>query len=605
MSKVRSKNVENEKLFAIWVNATNDINPCQKLEFLDSNKEIVQLDAFELFFKNPEKAKFIYASIFDDISKLLNDTDSTKFSIFSHTTNIADIRAGNTIDFIINIELKQGDDVISYNLWKLSTNEEIVEKLEKKWHSDIKIDLKTYWLEWIKNGMDDLWYVNLFNSWIWGGTHNIASSVVAFSESIKSKWFKVIAPNLEDETNKYISRTSLFLQTEDGNKYCIRTDASESQLKIVNEIIDTNKLFISDILVTDKKSLNSKSARKHSVPTIFSENVLHDVLTVVFNCEDREMWEVIDAVLCEIEINLKKNKLWYEVKTYLENYLVNLKFLKNKLYNYNRLMLLKTKWLKYKYDYIDDIKQLSLPRELLKEESKLPWLNAEIKDLSQKRLNVLKEILVSLVQVTKRTENEKHDVDVEKWLWRVVLITDWSDGSVWSLEAYNHEVFFTNSIWNIWEYEKRLFEVLNKISEWQIDINVTDTTGCWDSSTAAALMVRESNWIEIRREKYKEILKSMWVPKSSYDRAISIIEAYFLSHFQEVISGVVYHCKKSNLWDIPHSDRVTRMILWYVYKNTQEFIKNWLGKFIYSYDSSNITDGRFYNWFNVYRITEI
>ncbi|MDP2090121.1 MAG: hypothetical protein Q8K30_00860 [Candidatus Gracilibacteria bacterium] len=569
------KNVD-DKFFAIGVNATNDINPCQKLEFLDSNKEIVQLDAFELFFKNPEKAKFIYASIFDDISKLLNDTDSTKFSIFSHTTNIADIRAGNTIDFIINIELKQGDDEISYNLGKLSTKDEIEEKLEKKGHNDIKIDFKTYGLEGIMNGMDDLGYVNLFNSGIGGGTHNIASSVVAFSESIKSKWFKVVAPNLLDETNKYISRTSLFLQTEDGNKYCIRTDASESQLKIVSEIIESNKIFIGDILVTDKKSLHSKTARKHSVPTIFSENVLHDVLTVVFNCEDREMGEVILAVIKEVKDFLRDNNVSYRIKTYVENGLKSLEKLRDMLNESN-------------------LNQYSLENSQFEKGFK--------KQIT--KLDILKEIIITLTELTKITEKKFNKPHSDFDIGRVVIITDGADGSVGSIESYNHSILFTNSIWNTnGEYEKRLFSILNKLSKGQIDLNVSDTTGCGDSSTAAAIMIRESNGMKIRKERFIEVFKELGLTDEHYNRSLAITETYFLSHFQEVISGVVYHCKKSNLGDIPHSDKIDKLILSYVFNNTLKFIREALNIFIYSHNKSDIIDRNIYNGFNIYSIKE-
>jgi len=146
---------------------------------------------------------------------------------------------------------------------------------------------------------------------------------------------------------------------------------------------------------------------------------------------------------------------------------------------------------------------------------------------------------------------------------------------------------------------------LKSLSLWQIDINITDQTGCWDSSTAAALMIREDNWINIRREKYIEILAKMWVPESSYDRAFAIVEAYFLSHLQEVISWVVYHCKKSNLWDIPNSEFISNMILSYVFHDTLEFVEKWMKNFIYSIDNSMVIDWRVYNWFNVYKISEL
>jgi hypothetical protein len=117
-------------------------------------------------------------------------------------------------------------------------------------------------------------------------------------------------------------------------------------------------------------------------------------------------------------------------------------------------------------------------------------------------------------------------------------------------------------------------------------------------------MIREENWINIRKEKYNELLTNMWVPEEFFDRAIAIIEAYFLSHLQEVISWVVYHCKKSNLWDIPNNKLISSMILSYVFKNTLKFTEQWMKKIIYS-NNNSIYTWKIYNGFNVYKISEL
>ncbi len=601
-------NLENtnrsEKYFAIWVNATIDINPSQKLEITTEKGVIISLDSFDVFFKNPENARDIYAQIFQDIKDELVKKESTKLSVYSQSTNVNDIQKLKTTDFKIKIVIKEWTKDLIYNLWVLCTKQEVNDRLEKLWLWEKWINLDNYWLDWIINSNDNEWYTKLFNYWIWWWTHNIASSVMSFSKVINSKWFKIIAPNSKDKVNKYTSRTSLFLQRKDWEKYCIRTDALDSQLNIVKDVIEINKNFISDILVTDKKTLNLKWIWLHSVPTYFSENVLHNVSTVVFNCEDREMWEVIIAVMLEAKNFLDANNLDYQTKTYLTNLLSGLEFLKKRLDTYNSIMILKKEWIVLKKIYIDSIIKLWwFPKELKKETSKLPWLEDEINDFRIKRLDVLKEILISLIEITKITEKKIEKSNETTTLWRVVIITDWPDGSVWSIETDNHEIRFTNTVWNIGDYEKKFFRILNKLSSWQIDININDTTWCWDSSTAAAIMIRENEWKRIRRDKYIEIFNELWVPEDFFDRASAISESYFLSHFQEVISGIVYHCKKSNLWDIPNSDKINKHILWYVFKNTQIFIREWMNKFIYTHNNSSIIDRNVYDWFNVFWIS--
>ena len=600
--------IDYDKYFAIWINATNDVNPCQKIEFLDEDWKIWWIDSFETFFKEAKRAKSKYSNIFNYLRSISENEDSTKFTIFSHTTNVDDIRSWNTKDFIITIVINEWEDGIKYNLWNLLQKEEVIDRLNKQWINHKNIDLYNFWLDWILNWSDDEWYTYLFNSWIWGGSHNIYEDVSIFSEVIRSKWFKIIAPNFLDESNKYTSRTSLFLQKEDWTKYCIRTNAIKSQMDIVKEMIELNQNFISDILVTDKNTLNLQWVWLHSVPSYFSENVLHNVSTVVFNCEDREMWEVIEAVISEAKSFLEDNTLNFKIETKLSNLVNTLMFLKRKLENYNKLMFDKKKTTSDIKNLIIEYKKGWIEKEAEKQNAHIIITNDEIVDLLIKRINVLKEILITLIEETKISEiikeNSKKEEKNNDLLWRVVLITDWWDWSVWSIETNSHEIFFTNSIWNIWEYEKTFFRQLKKKSKWQIDLEINDTTWCGDSSTAAAIMIREENWISIRKEKYKEILTDMWVPWEFFDRAIAIVEAYFLSHLQEVISWVVYHCKKSNLWDIPNSKLISSMILSYVFNNTLKFTKKWMKKIIYSNDNS-IDTWKIYNWFNVYKINEL
>ena len=605
MLKAENKSDLNKRL-VIWVNATNDINPSQECELKWDDWEIYLANSFELFFKKPENAKTVYTEIFEDVKRITKERESTKISIFSHKSNANKIRKWKSDEFKIYITINKWDDEIEYNLWTINNEEELQENLDKLWLSGKWIDTSSLWLKWIADSKKGNWYIRLFNYWVGWGTHNIASSIISFSELIHSKWFKIISPDMVDDTREYTSRTSLFMVDKDWEKFCIRTNANKEQLDIIYKEVIDNKEKISDILVTTNKGLSIDWVRKHSVPTNFNENVLHDVLTVVFNCEDREMWEVLNAVINEAEIFLEVNNLDFDIKEYLSNLLTSLKFLKMKLLNYNIIIFNKNSEKKNIKNWIlEYTKMWTVPKELDNQKNNLWILNVQIIDLWNKRLNVLKEILFSLVEITKITEANIEQEPDENWLWRVVIITDWKDGSVWSIESNNHEVFFTNTIWNIWEYEKKFFKTLNNLSKWQIDLDVRDTTWCWDSSTAAALMIREADWINLRKQKYIEIFEEMWVSEKSYDKSIAIIEAYFLSHFQEVISWVVYHCKKSNLWDIHNSEKINSLILWYVFKNTLIFAREWVSKFRNAYDSSIVTDWRIYEWFNVNKINEL
>lgn len=60
-------------------------------------------------------------------------------------------------------------------------------------------------------------------------------------------------------------------------------------------------------------------------------------------------------------------------------------------------------------------------------------------------------------------------------------------------------------------------------------------------------MVREEDGREERKRDYLMILKELGIEEDISEKAVGILEAYFLSTLQKVISGVVYHCRKSNL----------------------------------------------------------
>jgi len=53
---------------------------------------LILLNPFELFFDDPTKSKLKYENIFSVVKTILNDEESTKLTVYSHHTNIDDIR---------------------------------------------------------------------------------------------------------------------------------------------------------------------------------------------------------------------------------------------------------------------------------------------------------------------------------------------------------------------------------------------------------------------------------------------------------------------------------------------------------------------------------
>jgi hypothetical protein len=485
-------------------------------------------------------------------------------------------------------------------LWK----DKLLEKLSRLW---IEIDdeiSQRYWLEWIMNSNDTEWYRNLFNVSLWWWTHNISSTINAFQNAINVDSSRAVSPKDHDPNFDYAIRTSLF-SFIDGEKICIRTDAKKEKTQSVEKAITWIRSDIDHLLVTWSEDIDSDGLFKHLIPTNFEKNVFESVYTVVFNCEDKEAWKVIKAVINDAKNLLEKNHLTFPKKIELQELYKDLLELKNELDHTNSRIVLLKEELKEKKNSISrmnsmGVNGIELETKILKLSSIENWLL----NLSDIRINKLKEILVKMIKITKLKETQNNNIiNIDRFsdwdIWRVSLVTNWWEWSVWFLEAYNHSIFFTNGILEIDKNEEKLFQILNKLSKWNIDLNITDQTWCWDSSTAAALMIREKQWKQIRQGIYTEIFREMKLPSDDIVEGLSIAESYFLSTLQKVVSWIVFHCKKSNLWDIPNSEKIAKFILKYVNNQTREFILDWLPIFLY-WDTTSSRKGRNYKWFNIY-----
>lgn len=602
------KNQNNWKL-VIWELPALDINPFQNFEVLNNNWELISFDSFEIFFKNPSDAKIKYLSIFSHIREVLNQQNATKLNIHSHSTNVLEIKKWEKKNFTISIFVWWSTEShqIRFNLWELLEQDEISERLEKKWIDSSSIDLEKIWLQWILNCNPKDVYKKLFYSSIWWWTHNISSTVYSFLNTIKSNWLKVLSPNSINKENDYYTKISLFWFLE-WEKICVRTESNPELVIEVEKQINDIKSEASDILVAWDSKVDLTWIGLHYVPTKFTQNVVRNVLTVAFNCEDREMWQVILSVINEIKDYLEKNSLDISDKSFLINSLTALEK------SYKEIQKLGSQ-IMYSEEKIDLFNKLILD---FKENENL---NIQIKEdllvlnniktkteiLYNQRLDFLREIIITLVESSIDIEriNKESLANSNSDIWRIVLITDWENWVVWSIWAYWHTVLFTNTIWEIsGEKEQELFAKLNKLSKWQIDINISDTTWCWDNSTASALMLRDQLWIDMRLKKYEELFRKIWINENHHKKALAITDAYFLANLQEVISWIVYHCKLANLWDVYNSDKITKHILLYCFINTIDFIEKWLTKFLFSHNKKAIIDTNIYNWFNAFSIKE-
>jgi hypothetical protein len=104
------------EILAIPINATNDVNPFQKLELIDSMGNIHLVDSFDLFFQNPKSARSNYVEMFRSIRSRLDEENAAKLSIISHTTNVATIRNGDTKEIRIRITLVEKSKGIEFTI---------------------------------------------------------------------------------------------------------------------------------------------------------------------------------------------------------------------------------------------------------------------------------------------------------------------------------------------------------------------------------------------------------------------------------------------------------------------------------------------------------
>jgi len=135
------KNVE--KKIAIAVNATRDVSGSVPIELVTESWEIVLIDPFELFFKDPIKSRSRYESVFNEISELLNENEeSTKLSVFSHSTNSGEIRNWITDEFKISFVISEWVETHTITIGKLIWQDEIIKRL---WKNKIQ-NIENYWL---------------------------------------------------------------------------------------------------------------------------------------------------------------------------------------------------------------------------------------------------------------------------------------------------------------------------------------------------------------------------------------------------------------------------------------------------------------------------
>lgn len=88
-------------------------------------------------------------------------------------------------------------------------------------------------------------------------------------------------------------------------------------------------------------------------------------------------------------------------------------------------------------------------------------------------------------------------------------------------------------------------------------------------------MMREKEGLQERKDRYDKILNTLGIHEvHSRKKAMAILESYFLSHLQKTISGVVYHCKVSNLGDLPNKRSIATLILGFVMDDTLEFTES-------------------------------
>ncbi len=593
-----------EKKIAIVINATRDVSGSVPIELISESGEIVLMDPFELFFNDPIKSLSRYESVFKEIIELLwENEESTKLSIFSHSTNANKIRSWETDEFKISFIINEWWKEHTITIGKLISQDEINNRLI--WRK-VK-NIEKYWLEWIINSTSWDWYDQLFQVWIWWWMHNVASTMSALLSSIKSDSIKLFTPNNSSKNDEdYTLRTSLLCHIE-WLKICIRTEPEKEKIDKIKAEVDKNKDLVSWIITTRPEQEDPTDYNIHSIPSHFDNNFVKWVSTLVFNWEDREVWRVIENVIENIKTFLiEENNL--EVKTKLNNLLSDLKNREERLKDINETFSIEWEWFK---DVKKTLKKHKWTlhkranRSLQNLQSFLKKEDITLLDMIIARRFILKDILKYIVMINSIIDKIENDI-----VWdtgKILMITDWELWSVWVINNSWYQIFFENLILKMWEIEKRLFEYLKNITSWVIDEEIQDTTWCGDSSITACMMMREKEIYKIRKESYVYSFKKLWILEKDYDKAISICEAFFMSTLQKIISWTVYHCRRSNLWDIPQSKKVSAMLLKYTFWKTIKYIgdwEKWIFKHLYSEDDGSSSKEKKYKWFNTYKINK-
>jgi len=601
---VKNSSIE-EKKIAIVINATRDVSGSVPIELITESGEISLKDPFELFFKSSKKARLRYDDVFIEIKDWLwVDEEATKLSVFSHWTNADEIREWKTNIFKIFVQICEGEKPREFTIGTLISSGEIQERL---WNIKIQ-NLDKYWLEWIKNTFNWDWYEELFQVWTWWWTHNVASTMWALLSSVKSDSLKIFTPgNVKYWDEWYTLRTSLLCHIE-WLKICIRTDPEKDKIEEIEVELEKNKYLVEWIITTRPEQKNPSEYNIHAIPSHFDSNVVSWLSTLVFNWEDREIWKIIERVIECAEKFLSNIEDNLEIKTRLNNLLIDLKNREERLKDINETFFIEWEWFK---DVKRTIKKHKWTihkranRSLNNLQSFLKKEDITLLDMIISRRFILKDILKYIVMINSIIDKTKNDIAWDTG--KVLMITDWELWSLWVINNSWYQIFFENLILEIWETEKKLFEYLKKITSWVIDEKIQDTTWCGDSSITACMMLREKEIYKIRKQNYIYLFKKIWIFEKDYDKAISICEAFFMSTLQKIISWTVYHCRRSNLWDIPQSTKVSAMLLKYTFWKTIKYIQDWekwIFKHLYSEDDSSSSKEKKYKWFNTYEINK-
>jgi len=591
-----------EKL-AVVVSATRDVSGSVPIELKSDEWEIILMDPFELFFKSPAKAKLHYEDIFKEIKEYLwEDEESTKLTVESHSTNIDDIREWKTDIFRILVKINENEEERVFTIGTLVSLDSVKERLKNK---KVK-NIEKYWLEGIQNS--DKWdgFDQIFQVWIGWGTHNVASTMWSLLGAIKSDVLQVFTPNNSNKNDdNYTLRTSLLCHV-DWLKICIRTEPEIEKIYEIEQEVEKNKSLIKWIITTRPDNQENKEYDIHAIPSHFDSNITKKITTLVFNWEDREVWEVISRVIDETESFLNsQNNLKIKVKLY--NLLIDLKNREERLKDINEVFSIEWEWFKDVKKTLNKHKWTTHKRSGRSLEALNSFLKKEkstMLDMIIARRFILKDILKYIVMINEIIT----DFNCIKWdTGKIMMITDWELWSVWVINTSWYEIFFENLILEIWNREKDLFNYLKNITSWIIDVDIQDTTWCGDSSITACMMMREDNVYQIRKKSYVHFFEILKIDEQDYDKAIAISESFFMSTLQKIISWTVYHCRRSNLWDIPNSKKVSAILLKYTFWKTLKYIQDWekwILKHLYSQDDWSSSKEKKYKWFNTYMVTK-